>query len=361
MSGEESDTEKEHEPTQKRLDDARQRGEVPHSADLAVAASYAGLLLAGAVSGLSILTGIGQAGMVLLDQADSLASGFLSAGRAPVWGVLSAIGLASAPLFLLPMVAVVLAVIAQRSFVVAPEKLAFKLSRVSPLATLKHKYGREGLFEFAKSFAKLAIFSVILGLFLVVRAPDLLATLHMSPALATGVMVQVMMEFLFLVLLVSVGIGVLDYFWQRAQHIHRNKMSRQEVIDEQKDAEGDPHTKAERRQRGQEIANNRMMQDVPSADVIVVNPTHYAIALKWNRAARGAPVCVAKGVDEIAARIREEATRAGVPIHSDPPTARAIYASVAIGDQIHPDHYRAVAAAIRFAEAMRKRRKALIR
>jgi flagellar biosynthetic protein FlhB len=90
---------------------------------------------------------------------------------------------------------------------------------------------------------------------------------------------------------------------------------------------------------------------------VVVNPTHYAVALRWNRKGRGAPICVAKGVDEVAARIRERAALAGVPLHSDPPTARAIHATVQIGQPILPEHYKAIAAAIRFAESMRKRRK----
>jgi flagellar biosynthetic protein FlhB len=149
--------------------------------------------------------------------------------------------------------------------------------------------------------------------------------------------------------------------WQRAQHLRRNRMSRQEMVDENKDQEGDPHVKMQRRQRGQEIATNRMLQDVAKADVVVVNPTHYAVALRWNRKGRGAPICVAKGFDEVAARIREKAALAGVPLHSDPATARAIHASVQIGQPILPDHYRAVAAAIRFAEAMRKRRKGMLK
>jgi flagellar biosynthetic protein FlhB len=98
-----------------------------------------------------------------------------------------------------------------------------------------------------------------------------------------------------------------------------------------------------------------MLDDVPKADVVIVNPTHYAVALKWRRGDRGAPVCLAKGVDEIAARIRERAAGAGVPLHADPPTARALFATVEIGREITPEHYRAVAAAIRFSEAMRAR------
>jgi flagellar biosynthetic protein FlhB len=128
------------------------------------------------------------------------------------------------------------------------------------------------------------------------------------------------------------------------------------VIDEHKDSEGDPHLKQQRRQRGHDIATNRMLLDVGCADVIIVNPTHYAVALKWKRSDRSAPICLAKGVDEIAARIREQAALHGVAVHSDPPTARALHATVEVGAPIRPEHYRAVAAAIRFAEALRKRK-----
>ena len=131
-------------------------------------------------------------------------------------------------------------------------------------------------------------------------------------------------------------------------------MTHKELMDEFKEMEGDPHVKQERRQRGHEIATSRMMADVPTADVVIVNPTHYAVALKWDRTPGSAPVCVAKGVDEVAARIRATAEEAGVPIHSDPPTARALHATVDLGQEIAEEHYRAVAAAIRFADRMRK-------
>ena len=116
--------------------------------------------------------------------------------------------------------------------------------------------------------------------------------------------------------------------------------------------------KAQRRSRAEAIATNRMLLDVPKADVVIVNPTHFAVALKWSRAKGSAPVCVAKGEGEVALRIREVAATAGVPIHADPPTARALHATVEIGREIAPEHYRAVAAAIRFADRMRQRRAA---
>ena len=132
-------------------------------------------------------------------------------------------------------------------------------------------------------------------------------------------------------------------------------MSFQEMRDEARESEGDPHLKQERRRRANDIASNRMLLDVPKADVVIVNPTHYAVALHWSRKKGEAPVCVAKGADEIAARIRELAAEHGVPLHRDPATARALFAMTEIGSEIAPEHYKAVAAAVRFAETMRRK------
>ncbi|MEM1316396.1 MAG: EscU/YscU/HrcU family type III secretion system export apparatus switch protein, partial [Pseudomonadota bacterium] len=134
----------------------------------------------------------------------------------------------------------------------------------------------------------------------------------------------------------------------------RLRMSLQEIRDEQKNAEGDPHLKSERRRRGQKIATNRMLLEVNKADVVMVNPTHYAVALTWSRKPGAAPECVAKGVDEVALAIRARAAEAGVPVREDPACARALYATVELGEEIRPEHYRAVAAAIRWAETVRQ-------
>ncbi len=356
---EEDQGDKEHAPTQKRLDDARRRGEVPKSAELITAAGYGGLLLAGQVAGGVALLQAGQIGAVLLGQADRLAPMLLTSSRAPTGGLFAAFGAALAPLFLLPMAAALLCVVAQQALIFAPEKLAPTLSRISPLANAKEKFGREGLVAFAQSAGKLIVICCLLALFLPSQAETILNSLTMTPAQATAAMLQILMSFLFLTLLIAVVFGGLDFAWQQVQHQHRHRMSRQDLLDEVKDMEGDPHVKARRRQRGYDIATNRMLLDVSRADVIIVNPTHFAVALKWQRSDRTAPVCLAKGTDEIAARIRQRAALAGVPVHSDPPTARALYATVEIGAQIRPEHYRAVAAGIRFAEAMRKRARRL--
>jgi flagellar biosynthetic protein FlhB len=355
MAEEEDSAEKEYEPTERKLQKARERGEVPKSTELTVAAAYGGVLIAGFGVGAAAFGAFGTSAMVLLDQADTLAPLFLGGHTGPVAGLLGEVLIAIAPWFVIPFLLVLATVFAQQAMVFAPEKIQPKLSRISPIATAKQKFGADGLFEFAKSSGKLIVISAILGIFLMSRLHEILETIYFTPGMIAVRLMELIAEFLFIVLVLAVVIGCVDFFYQRASHIRKNRMSRKEMMDEMKSSEGDPHMKAQRRQRAYDIATNRMLNDVPKADVVIVNPTHYAVALKWNRASGRAPICVAKGVDEIAARIREKAMEAGVPIHSDPPTARALHAAIDIGREIWPEHYRAVAAAIRFAEKMRAR------
>ena len=184
------------------------------------------------------------------------------------------------------------------------------------------------------------------------------AVLGAAPLAAPGRMAELAMGLFWRIALIAGAIAAIDYIWQRADHARKLRMTHQELKEEQKQAEGDPMLKAQRRRRAEEIATNRMMLDVPKADVIIVNPTHYAVALQWRRGVDAAPKVTAKGVDGVAFRIRETAERAGVPVHSDPPTARALEATTEIGAEIAPAHYQAVAAAIRFAEAMREKARA---
>lgn len=358
MSDDQSASEKEHEPSQKKLDDARQKGEIPRSADLITAASYAGFLMAGAVFGGAALLAAGEAGAVLLGQADTLSLMMRDGVGGSVAGMVSRFAIALWAFFLLPFAFAALMVVMQRAMIFTPSKIAPKLNRISPLSGAKNKFGRKGLFEFAKNTTKLFVISALLFSFLSYQAEDILNLLYLSPALSTAILMEKVVRFLGLVTAIAMTIGGIDYFWQRAEHLRSNRMSRKEMMDEHKNAEGDPHMKAKRRQRAQEVATNTMLLDVAKADVIIVNPTHYAVALQWNRASGRAPVCVAKGVDQVAARIREKAVVAGVPLHSDPPTARLLFANLKIGQEIHPDHFRAVAAAIRFAEAMRQKMRA---
>lgn len=350
------DEDKQYEPSQKRLDDARKKGEVPRSNDLTTAASYFGFLITATAVGTASLQNLGTLLQSMLANVDRHAQPWFD-GSAHPWalGIMSRIGANLLPWFLIPALAALTTVFATRSLIFAPNKLTPKLSKISLISNAKNKFGRAGLFEFAKSFFKLLIYSVVLGVYLTTKLPDILATITLSPGIATTLLLELCVGFLSIVLLIAFIIGGVDYLFQYKEHMRKNRMSRKELTDEAKDQEGDPHFKHKRRQKGVDIVMNQMLADVPEADVVIVNPTHYAVALKWDRMSGGAPVCVAKGVDEIAARIREVANENGVPIHRDPPTARALYATVEIGDQIEPEHYRAVAASIRFAEKMRQK------
>jgi len=356
MQEDQSPADKPHDPTPRKLEDARKKGEIVRSADLNAAVTYGGMLLAAGLATPWAAQVIGGQVQVMLGQAHSLAPLLLSPGGT----ALSAEMLRPPALVLLVIVAIpaglLLAVLfSQRAILFTPSKLTPKLSRIDPISNAKQKFGAEGLFQFAKSTVKLLIVSVLLTLYLAARADLILTALYADPGQILGALGRLSFEFLAVVTLMAVAIGAVDWMWEWAQHQKKNRMTRQELMDETKSSEGDPHMKQQRRQRAQAIAMNQMLADIPGADVVVVNPTHYAVALKWDRAARDVPVCVAKGVDEVAAKIREVAAEAGVPVFSDPPTARSLHALVDIGAPIQPDHFKAVAAAIRFADLMRKK------
>lgn len=356
MSGGADEQEKSHEPTEKKLQDARRKGELARSTDLNTAASYAFLLLAVTAFGAPQLLKFGEVTQGFLAQPDKLAPLiFDGSGGALLAGMLASAAGALVLFFLLPALGVMGSILVQQSLVFAPDKLKPKLSRISPISNARNKFGRSGLFEFAKSTVKLLIFAGVLAVFLKLRVAAILSAMQMSARPALAAFLQMGVAFLTVCMVIAVSIGVIDYLWQYFEHRRKNRMSHQELKDEFKQAEGDPHAKQQRRQRGTEIAMNRMLADVPGADVVIVNPTHYAVALKWERGTGSAPVCVAKGVDEIAARIRESAAEFGVPVYSDPPTARALHATVKLGQEIQPDHYQAVAAAVRFADQMRQK------
>ena len=356
MNPDQEDNDKPFEPTPQKLVRAREKGDVARSAELGTAASYLGLCIACLAAGPWTVQTLGVTMMVPLQQAHELAPVmFDGSGSALAGNLIWAIAAGSSALFLVPAICVILSVLAQNAFVFAPQKLMPKRSRISPIENAKNKYGRNGLFEFSKSAVKLIIYCVILGVFIVARLDEIMGTLHATSGLAVRYMAELCIDFLFIILVVAAVIGGIDWIWQQAEFKRKNRMSRKEIMDETKDAEGDPQLKNERRMRARSLAGSRMMIEVPLADVVVVNPTHYAVALKWTRAPGSAPKCVAKGVDEIAATIRQTAESAGVPIHHDPPTARALHAAVEIGSEIPEDQYRAVAVAIRFAENMRRR------
>ena len=253
----------------------------------------------------------------------------------------------------MPIGAVLVSLFAQQAITFSGEKLEPKLSRLSLLGNAKKRFGPSGLVDFAKAATKLAAVAIALFLYLARDLDRMIGAATADATVLGAMMMQSLVVLLTITCLIAITIAGLDLVWQRFDHARQLRMSYQDLREEAKQSEGDPHMKAQRRSRAEAIATNQMLLDVPKADVVIVNPTHFAVALKWSRARGTAPVCVAKGEGAVALRIREVAETAGIPIHSDPPTARALHATVEIGREIAPDHYRAVAAAIRFADRMR--------
>ncbi|MCR9068171.1 MAG: EscU/YscU/HrcU family type III secretion system export apparatus switch protein [Rhodobacteraceae bacterium] len=354
MSSEQAPADKPHEPTPRKLEEARRKGDIVRSADVNGAVTYIGFLAAAAWLGLWASDRIGGVARHAWAEADRLASLLLSpGGQAAARPLIAVPMVAVAGVVAVPAVLLLATLIAQRAILVTPSKLTPRLDRVSPIANARQKYGAQGLFQFAKSAVKLVVITVLLGLFLHLRAETILVALHADAGQMLTGLARLVFDFQAVIAALATVIAAIDWLWEWTQHRNKNRMSRQEVMDETKSSEGDPQLRQQRRQRGQALAMNRMMADVPGADVVIVNPTHYAVALRWDRGQGALPVCVAKGVDATAARIRARAAETGVPIHSDPPTARALHAGVEIGGPIRPDHFVAVAAAIRFADAMR--------
>lgn len=356
MAEEEDSSEKPFDASPKKLLEARKKGEFPVSQDLVTSAVYLGILGVALSLGAWSAMRAGSAMLPFIDRPDELAiNTFQAGGRHTFAPLIWTIATTTAIWLFLPFLMALLGAFVQGALVFAPTKLKPKLNRISPINNAKQKYGSDGIFNFFKSFVKLAVFSTVLALVFSSRLDDILIMPRLPILGAMALTAELAFDFLIAATAAVVAISAIDFFWQRSQFLRRQRMSLKEIKDESKDTEGDPHTKQARRQKAYDIATNQMLSDVPSADVVVVNPEHYAVALKWSRQSGTAPECVAKGVDEVARRIRETANENGVPIYRDAPTARALFDIVDIGEEVPAEHYRAIAAAIRFADAVRSK------
>ena len=349
----EEDNDKPFEASEQKLRKARDKGDIPRSTELNTAAMYLGAWLA-----LTLGAGLAVKAWMTMATRAMGAEGWAPGSTATIAAALGHFaGWTTLALSAVPVMVLLVLLIAGRGLVFAPQKLAFDINRINPLKTAGQKFGRTGLVQFAISLGKAAL--VCAGGWFLFRA--LLGHLAASPLAGDRWIADLgvlMGRVLALALAISVLFAGLDMGWQWFDHRRKNRMSRKEMEDEFKDSEGDPHLKAARRQRAVDIATGQMLADVARADVVIVNPTHYAVALEWKRGSGRAPVCLAKGTDEVAARIRDRAREHRVPIFPDPPSARAIHATVEIGQEIRRDQFAAVAAAIRFAEKMREKARA---
>lgn len=344
---ESDDSQKTEDPTPKKLADARKRGEVAKSREV----NHFIMLMAATIMVLFLIPGFLNKMAHLLepfiampDQL-TLSGGQLRTALANLFlGLLKALFL---PILLL-VVAAALTGIIQNGFMYSAESIIPKLDKISPMAGLKRMFSMQSVMEFAKGIAKLAIIGVV-GMFVV--WPFIGAVDHFTGLVPALMLTEIYTIAWRLMLGVAIVMGViagLDMLYQKMEFTKKMRMTKQEVKDEHKQSEGDPMVKARLRQLRSEKARRRMMADVPKADVIITNPTHYAVALAYMPKEHAAPVLLAKGIDDVALKIREIAEDNDITIMENPPLARAIYATVEIEEPIQPEQYKAVAEIISY-------------
>ena len=339
-------------PTQKRIEDARKKGQIPRSQELSAAAVV--LAAGGALHFM---------GRDLGDGFLDLMRNGLSLSREQAMDSSSAISLFAGsaqqalltcgPVLGLTLVAALLAPLSIGGWNLAFDKLAPDFSRLSPIAGFGRVFSMRGVVELVKAFAKFAVVGLIAVLFLWKKTGEML-TLGAEPTAAgIGHAINLTGQALFALASGLVIIAAIDVPWQLFQHFKSLRMTLQEVRDEMRESEGNPEVKGKIRQMQQEVAKRRMMQQVPKADVVITNPTHFAVALRYDDKRMRAPVVVAKGADEVAARIREVAAEHKVAIFEAPPLARALFRAVDLNEEVPARLYVAVAQVLTYIYQLR--------
>ncbi len=355
MADEPEESEKTEEPTQKKLDDAKKKGNIPKSQEVTswfmiLAATLFIMIfsadmarsLAGLLSGfLGNMQDIPMDGRGLLEKLSSL--------------ILAVVAIVAMP-FLFFWFAGVAGNLVQFPPFITTEPIKPKFSKISPMAGFKRLFSATSLVNFLKSLLKLILVGVIIAAIMLPKRDILAGAIQLDPAELPALLRDLSLQVLGGVLSVLTLIAGADYTWQRHSWHKKLKMTLKEVRDEYKMQEGDPHIQAKIKQIRLEKSQQRMMTNVPGATVVITNPTHFAIALKYEQG-MPAPICVAKGQDNIALKIKEIAKESDVPIVENKPLARALYATTEIDDEIPLEHFRAVAEVIGYVLRLRGKKR----
>lgn len=343
-------------PTGKRLDEAREKGRLPVSREVSSWAIFLTILISVGwlfpIMGPQLIANLRP----FLEKPDqfSLEQGGL---QSLLFKLLLHIGLATGTVFGLLLLAAILSIGLQTGFYVNVSRLQPDFTKLSFITGIKNLFSISTVVEFIKSIAKLVIIG---GISLLIFIP----LIKHLPEYAGRDLMDIMkfsnteiFHLITILLVIVTLIAISDLIFQRYNYYKSLRMTKQEVKDEHKQTEGDPMIKSRLRQIRLEKARRRMMAQVPKADVIITNPTHYAVALQYDNTRMAAPVLLAKGTDRVAERIREVAETNNIPLVSNPPLARALHETVEIDEAIKPEHYRAVAEVISYVYKLRKKMK----
>ncbi|MEA2831162.1 MAG: flagellar biosynthesis protein FlhB, partial [Bradyrhizobium sp.] len=336
----------------KRLDDAHERGDVVKSQEI-----NTWFVIAGATLVLSTFSGsIG--GGIMMPLRNLLANswmihtdgpGLLALAQQLEYALFAVLGVP----FLMLALAAVAGNMVQHQLVWSAESLMPKFSKLSPAAGAKRIFGKQAAANFGKGLFKLIALGAVMTAILWPERHRLEALVRVDPAAILGVTTSLTLHLMGTVVAMLAVVAIADYLFQYRQWFEKQKMSLKEIKEEFKQSEGDPHIKAKIRQLRHARMKKRMMAAVPKASVIITNPTHYSVALSYERG-MSAPVCLAKGIDTIAFKIREIAKGHDIPIVENVPLARALYATVEIDEEIPVEHYHAVAEIIGYVMGLKR-------
>ena len=352
MAEEGDSTDKTEDPTQKRLDDAHEKGDVAKSQEV-----NTWFVIAGATLVLSSFSGsIG--GGILMPLRNLVANSWMIHADGPgLMALAQSLGYVLMAALGVPFLMFALAAIAgnmiQHRLVWSGESLKPKFNKVSPGAGFKRIFGKQAAANFLKGLFKVIALGAVMMAVLWPERHRLEAMMRFDPAALMGVTTSLTLQLMGAVVAMLAVVAIADYFFQYRTWFERQKMSLQEMKEEFKQSEGDPHIKGKIRQLRQQRMKKRMMAAVPKASVIITNPTHYAVALSYERG-MPAPICVAKGVDAIALKIREIAGKHDIPIVENVALARALHATVEIDQEIPVEHYHAVAQIIGYVMGLKR-------
>jgi flagellar biosynthesis protein FlhB len=352
MADENDSSDKTQDPTQKRLDDAHDRGDVAKSQEI-----NTWFVIAGGTLVLSTFSGSIGGGILMplrnlianswMIHADG--SSLLQLAQSLEYMLMATLGVP----FLMLVLAAIAGNMIQHRLVWSGESLKPKFSKVSPGAGAKRIFGKQAVANFSKGLFKVIALGAVMTAILWPERHRLEAFVRFDPEAVLGVTTGLTLHLMGAVVAMLAVVAIADYLFQYRQWFERQKMSLQEMKEEFKQSEGDPHVKGRIRQLRHARMKKRMMAAVPKASVIITNPTHYSVALAYERG-MSAPICVAKGVDTIALKIREIAGQHDVPIVENVPLARALYAAVEVDDEIPMEHYHAVAEIIGYVMGLKR-------
>jgi flagellar biosynthetic protein FlhB len=348
------DSQKTEDPTGRKLQEARDSGQVAKSQEVNNLLMILALTISVVMFSGSMARDIVNMSLPFIETPDMVPTdiGHLTTMG---WKLLGLVLVAGAAPLVLALFAAFGAGYLQFGLLLSGESLMPSLEKISPLAGLKRIFSMRSLADFIKGLLKIAIVGGIVYAVLTPSIGDLHKLIGMEIVQLLEIIASLLSRLLVTVFAAMVVITALDVFYQRYEHIKGLRMSRQDIKDEMRESEGDPIVKGRLRQLRMERARKRMMAEVPKADVVVTNPTHYAVALRYDPQ-MASPKLVAKGVDKVAQKIREIAKENNVPVVENPPLARGLYAAVEVDQEITPEFYKAVAEVIGYIYRMKRRK-----